>query len=164
MRKVAVVQTGIGTKKLAMGHFAAPIMRPTPPRDYLDNVTANVQVIKTVDETINSSDVLQNDDELFFTLDANSEYVVEGHFNVETGAGGFQDIFTYPADATLGLQMRLDSNLQNGDYSASVKFTLTTVSAGTLQYQWAQLASDASDTTVLAGSYLSYIKTPFVLI
>jgi hypothetical protein len=164
MRKDGLVTVGVGTKKLAMGHFATPIMRPTPPRDNFDNVTANVQVVKLADETVNNSAVLQDDDELFFTLDANSKYVIEGHFNIETGVGVYQDLFTYPADATYNLQLYLIDDLLNGDYSVSIKFTLTTVSAGTLQYQWAQLVSDASDTTVLAGSYLSYIKNPFLLI
>ena len=163
MRKVAEIQTGISTKKLAMGHLASPIMRPAPPRDYLDNVIANVQVYKTVDETINGSAVLQDDNELFFSLDANSEYVIQGHFRITSGAGGYQDIFSFPADAVESLSLRLDSYLYNDDYSATVKFKLTTITAGTLQYMWAQSVSDPSDTTVLAGSYLSYIKTPYKL-
>jgi hypothetical protein len=164
MRKDGLVITGVGTKKLAMGHPASPVMRPTPPKDNFDNVIANVQVVKLADETINNSAVLQDDDELFFTLDANSEYVVEGHIDVLSGVVNIQDAFTYPADATYSLQMRVASYLQNGYYSVTIKFSLTTVSAGTLQYQWAQAVADASNTTVLAGSYLSYIKTPSQLI
>lgn len=60
-------------------------------------------IIPTADESINNN-TLQDDDELFFSVDANSIYIIEGLLFFSTGALSTVDAqceFTFPAAATV---------------------------------------------------------------
>lgn len=131
------------------------------------------RVVKKIDETINSSTVLQDDDELFVALNANKIYTWLLLFYVNSGATpDFKYAFSIPAGAT-GLRMDVSQFFVVDDENTSaitttVNFgTATPVksssnwgrvimggTAGNLQMQWAQLNSNAGDTTVEAGSLL----------
>lgn len=144
-------------------------------------------VRKASDETVNNSSSLQNDDELFIPLDANSTYIFDGLITYTSGTtADFQMDFTAPAGAT-GRRWLINGastitacsttamNFNGGAIDASatgigatggtcdvpIKGTVTTTgTSGTFQVQWAQNTADASDTTVKAGSYLYWRKLP----
>lgn len=131
-------------------------------------------IIKVADETVNNSTTLQNDDELLFAVAANTKYVIRGRIKINTGATPDIKIgWTFPA----GLTMDYSTIGFSGGAFAAYAFDQTgtpeidgagvadeffidgtvTVSstAGTLQFQWAQNTLNASDTKVLAKSYIT---------
>lgn len=136
--------------------------------------------IKTVDESLASNTTLQNDDELFVTVAANTTYKVEAVL-IYSGAttGDMKVAFTWPTSATMpwgllgyttalafqavafsapssGTPFSVGCNGAGNDLVLYLSGTLTVGStAGTLQIQWAQAASDATATIVRAGSWLS---------
>lgn len=129
---------------------------------------------KTLDETVNNSNVLQNDNELFFPVAANEIWavilVVKG--TSPTVNPGFSMDITVPVGATLtGLIIRISgggvnvANIVAGsgwgcDTSSDeyIRCVLQSIykggaNAGNVQFQWAQTAAVAEDTKVLASSY-----------
>lgn len=147
--------------------------------EYLVNVK---YVRKAVDETITSSTSLQNDDELFLSVDANKTYEVffVATYNGAT-AGDISWRVTGPASSTLtmpsiGIQQ---AGAGSGDdlteaynqalpvaqqYGALGTGILSPIywhglivvagTAGTIQFQWAQNTSSGTATTVKAGSFM----------
>lgn len=137
--------------------------------------------IKTSNESVSSSTTLQDDNELFVTVDANTNYYVECllKYTGETAAD-FRVGFTLPAGATLtwfhgGLDDTVTSwwgILNRTAFSAASVATigaggsgsqgfahirgLLKVSAtpGTVQFRWAQWASNATAVTVFADSFM----------
>ena len=141
-------------------------------------------VEKMVDETIASDDTLATDDTLFFAMAANTKYRLRGRVFFDTTAvagfkyrhagpaapdlvrvhrrdiypGGVSDLssvvdIAYSADDIVigggtgdGGYIELDGIIHNG------------ANAGDFTFQWAQEVSDATDTTVLAGSYLEFAR------
>jgi len=141
----------------------------------------NLVAIKSVDETVTSSAVLQNDDALVVALLANSVYWVDLLLVID--AGGTPDIqigFTGPSGTTLALAAHSiqTGGATDGDTKLVVVNALSTgfpfgglgagvisgllasgrVSVGgtpgNLQLQWAQNVSNATATIVKAGSVL----------
>jgi len=136
-------------------------------------------IVKEADETVNNSTTLQNDDELLFAVAANEVFQFEGVLNLTTNpTPGFRMTFTGPtgavgsfsaiygdmltgnADAASG---PLGSPLQlaSAQAGATVRFwggIHNGATAGNLTLQWAQNTADASNTKVLAGSYIKYQK------
>lgn len=127
--------------------------------------------IKSVTETVNNSAALQNDDELFVSVLANATYEV--WCQVFYVSGTTPDIkfgWTGPAAATFTWASIDAFNGSWVDQSISGSVAIGTsgsnesaifagllkvgANAGTLQLQWAQNGANASNTQVLANSYL----------
>lgn len=131
-------------------------------------------IVKDADETVNNSTTLQDDDELFFPVAANENWQFEGVFWFTSG--GTPDIkytFVGPTGAVGVFNIEnldvggsdsepLGNTIpSNGGTAVGIRFTgaiANGANAGNLKFQWAQLTADASNTTVLAGSYLKFQK------
>lgn len=131
-------------------------------------------VYKTVDETVNGSDVLQDDDDLVLAVEATGLYRLELRAVQNSGATpAFKCAFTLPSGATwltgsfdcgssaaneqFGLMSTTLSGVTGaGANSAVIIHSLILVgsTAGTIQWQWAQNTANASNTIVRAGSSL----------
>lgn len=136
---------------------------------------------KTVTETVNNSAALQNDDALFVSVAANTVYHFEGRITHNSGTTpDFKADWTYPAGLTMAYS-RLGVGLAGGGnvhllfvsdqttvilddgFAADRSFmmwglVIVAGTAGTLQFRWAQNTANASNTNVLAGSYLKLTK------
>ena len=139
---------------------------------------------KTSNETVTSSAVLQNDNDFFFSVEANSLYYGELLINYTAGGGDFRSLWTFPASTT-GIRyyngLRSGSATVNDDRVQVAVFTDTnqdvdglgsatpayyyeqiTVdtagTSGTLQFQWCQAVSNATSTVVRAGSVMRLWK------
>jgi len=139
--------------------------------------------IKAANETVNGSATLQNDDALVLTVVASAKYILDAYVIYDSGTTpDFKCAWVGPSGATLqwsvgGLAAASsavsgsvvlavaaigDAGVQAvggagaGTPVAAIIRGLLTVSttAGTLQFRWAQNTSDASDTIVVAGSYM----------
>jgi hypothetical protein len=139
-----------------------------------------VAAYKTATETVNNSNVLQNDDTLFVPVTANAVYEARGRFLYNGNSTADLKLgWTFPTGLTmsytiLGVFVATPTVFSTSDFSqtsnpalegagadrTAIMWGLVTVSstAGTLQLQWAQNAANASNTNMLAGSYL--ILTP----
>jgi hypothetical protein len=138
-------------------------------------------VIKPSDESVVSSITVQNDDHLFLSLAANTQYwfetfiIYDGHLD-----GGFRLNWTIPASAAIHWThggLRASAGTSVGEVSRTaftdtvnpaqigcVTGSVTTVvgegrittagTAGTMRARWAQLTSHATATRVLTGSAL----------
>jgi hypothetical protein len=140
-----------------------------------------IHVVKQATESRTSTTVLANDAELFFPMEAGRSYRI--HVNVyfvSTTAADFQYGVTGPLSPTLLAVSRIEcsplstpsfGDLKSAYYSSGVTCTSNgtgwvTVemlvhngaNAGTFAFTWAQNVSDASDTSVLKGSYLEYAE------
>lgn len=142
-------------------------------------------VWKASDESVTSSTTMQDDNELFFAMDANSKYSFHGVISYEGGqTGDFKFQFTVPSGATgrrhsLHAQSTATScssagqNTWGGPITTAVTgigatgaqceaivdgFVSTAGTAGTLQLQFAQDTSDVTATTIKAGSFLEWRK------
>lgn len=134
-------------------------------------------IVKASNETVNSGgtgDTLQNDDDLTFSVAASSTYVVEGVMFVTSAATpDFKFQWSLPASATIdGVVRQTSSSILKFSEAAATTiayaadddihhFTailITAGTAGTAVLQWAQNTSDASNTTMNAGSWLRWIK------
>lgn len=139
-------------------------------------------VMKLLDEARTSDSTLTDDDELFFTMAAATKYAIRGTIFFDTAATpDFKFAFAGPASPTLARIFRrhVDPNALTAQIVASeVAYTASTaVAAGTgttggvltfdaivhngtteddFAFQWAQNTSNASATTVRAGSYIEY--------
>ena len=125
---------------------------------------------KGSDETLDTSTVLQNDDDLLFAIEADVTYVF--HLYIETTAcvaAGIDLAWTFPATSTtfwskdLSLAVPFEAMgtelMIAGDTNANiVSFSghIATTNAGTVQLQWAQTVSDACTITVGQGSFLTF--------
>lgn len=147
-----------------------------------------ITLFKTATESVTSSTTLQNDDQLFFSVAANSRYTIEG-FIVYDGAsaGDLNCDFTVPSGSTFGWVNFANSGPDAGtsvtDYSTVLQtasdarkinslplasppglafrpagYLFTGANAGTLQFRWAQGTSNATATRIQAGSWLRLSK------
>jgi hypothetical protein len=142
------------------------------------------QVIKALDESVSSSAVLQNDDELFFTATSGAIYEIEAVlvYGSPVGAGTPDVKFAFGEDSTATRgTMSLIASL--GTAEANQGTTITPIATnqtgvfgagtaatnraqvvkgfhigagGTFRVLWAQNTSDANATIVRAGSVLRY--------
>lgn len=145
-------------------------------------------VRKTADESVTSSTVMQSDDQLVVALDANSYYAIRAVITYDSpAAGDFKFQFTVPSGAT-GRKFALysavnatscASTAQNswgdaiGDAVTGIGapaagapcdvvidgYVITSGTSGNLTLQWAQDTSDATATTVKAGSFIQWHKS-----
>lgn len=130
-------------------------------------------VVKTSNETVNNSNVLQDDDELFFDVGANEKWAFRFVLQANSGATpdlrfavtapsgavcrvGFADIEGAKSIGQYGCGVT--TGVVPGNTSADVYEVVGTIengaTAGTVHLQWAQFTANASNTIVYAGSYL----------
>lgn len=145
-------------------------------------------VIKGVDESLNLSAVLQNDNELAYAIADTGVFIFDLYLLATSAANAAGDIqvgFTFPTGTlnlwNFGPDVGLASgNVQTGQWgggasvasgSAFNSYGLSTntigihlhgsfvaTATGTLQFQWAQAASNGNNTTVKAGSHLIVVQ------
>lgn len=155
---------------------------------YVSDIVAGYEtILKPSDESVTSSTVLQDDDDLVFAMDANSSY--EGRIVVYCTGDNTADIstnITVPTGASIKFG---GSGLENGAAASGagdlfaraqivdtlllvfgvgsttavttiiLEFTAVTAgTAGDLQFQFAQGTSNATATTVLEDSKIIYKK------
>lgn len=132
--------------------------------------------LKSADETVNNSAALQNDNHLFLSVAASTNY--EMMLRLIVNSGTTPDIkvdFTYPTGATATFQQQMlepgssTAGLQGPYVQTDVLAMGTTGSnqiifitglwfisttAGTLQVRWAQNTATASNSIVRANSYM----------
>lgn len=137
--------------------------------------TAPLSAYKGASQPLASQTALQNDNALYIELLANAIYHFEltVFYNGPSGNTMTQGL-VLPSGATCAYSLK--QLLSGGSFSAGyyesgnppaaycsgtgttysieMKGTIVVASAGTLQYQWAQGSSSATDTTVQAGSDL----------
>ena len=133
---------------------------------------------KASDESVTSSAVLQDDNDLFFAVAANEIWTARFTVIVVSSATDFDWTLTWPAGATgsfsslsvnpgdLTTQTRRRHLVTSGstisvDMSTSAAEVLevygvlvNSSTAGSLQFRWAQTVSNATATTVKAGSHV----------
>lgn len=146
------------------------IMNPTPSSGSL--------VRKAADESVTSSNTLQNDDELALAVAANTTYVFEAFLAYTAGTtGDFKAAVTFPAGATCfasvqrtdgstwseaaGAQVSSGSAISGGGLGTTIPtlqlwrgVLMVGGTAGNLQVQFAQNVSNGTATTMKAGSVL----------
>src|SRR3990167_7086900 len=133
-----------------------------------------IAVHKSADETVNNSDVLQNDDQLLFAVAVNKNYLVEMVLILETGTtSDFKWDWALPAGGTFfgeyftGSTTKAGVNVTEAGDAAAVMPSATTVAtirgimkigatAGTAQFRWAQATAESFNTKILAGSVIRY--------
>lgn len=169
-----VINTTAGSVSLSVVDSAGAIQT-------LSLVSATTKYVrrKALDESINTSTTLQNDDDLVFPIAASEEWVAD--VNLDVGAAlvatGFKVAITVPAGATMSLcavasafpgvntfkrtttsGAALDYTIVTAvDSNSSVRLflrVLNSTTAGSVQVQWAQSTSSGTDVTVRAGSFL----------
>ncbi len=142
--------------------------------------------IKTSTETVTSSTALQDDDQLLFTVAANTNYWVEGVLFMATGASSTPDLKisinipsgtlrwcsnTLPTGSTATLDV-VDKHARTGGGSGhgvgGISGSSTSIpfagiarigaSGGSLKIQWAQNSSNATGTQVLLRSFLRALR------
>ena len=140
------------------------------------------RIYKTANESVTSSVTAQNDDHLAFNMAANTKYQFRMMLFVDdsiaAGSGGLNGGFTGPASPT-AVRVTSRTLFSGGANIMSLSYTSTGMiqsntsiiatdaiivegliqngaNSGTLQFTWAQMASSATATTILAGSYLEY--------
>lgn len=139
-------------------------------------------VIKTADETVNNSNTLQDDDHLFFPIEANETWFVEALLRVQaasinadflwgwtgpTGAtaswslgaaqGGWSQVGTSSspgAEKTIGNTVASGGGAFNSHVYLGGWFYADATHAGTIKLQWAQNSATNENNKVLAGSHL----------
>lgn len=130
-------------------------------------------VPKLSDQTINNDAVAQDDDDLFFTVDANSVYVAQAYLRIISDpTADIRDTWDVPAGTggnfaesavNGGMQGITFIHTQNtvagqGTYQGLYIIVETAGTAGTVTLQWAQQTAQALDCTVALGSFLMWRK------
>lgn len=122
---------------------------------------------KSADTSVSNNASVADDPHLAIAVEANTNYIVEVGYTWTNGGGGFRFSFSGPSGAV----MTWNDNNGNGLSTITAEATstgstgLTTFgllrvggTAGTLHARWGQSSSNASATTVKAGSYLMIRK------
>ena len=148
--------------------------------DALTGFVPTTFVRKTADESVTSSTAVQDDDHLVLAVVANATYLFDlGLFYTGATAGDIQVGFTFPAGATIlwspnalrvAATATADTIKRNAATSGAAEsggavtgstqasfprgILRTAGTAGNLQVQWAQNASDGTATTLLTDSWL----------
>ena len=142
--------------------------------------------IKASDETVNNSNVLQNDNDILQAVAANEKWAFDIFLDVETSTvADFKCAFTVPTSAAGTVWIVFDTdtaanlattNTPGTGFSRTITDTFTFIAnvftmvritgvlrnssnAGTLQFQWAQNTAEVSNTIVHAGSAQSGRRT-----
>lgn len=144
------------------------------------NSAIGLEVIKGSDESVTSSTTLQNDNELFVSVDANATYIFACYLNYEggtTGSGDLKFLWALPSGATMRysvphvnassvtiidttytelITVICRTNTAGTLLGVTMEGVLVTSSAaGTMQLTWAENTSDSTPTIIHAGSSLA---------
>ena len=141
-------------------HALSPLLHPTIVR-------------KTSDQTVNNSDVLVNDSQLFLPVLANEIWFVHVRMRVQTkDTPALKAAITCPAGGVVRAHQFFESYAMLEYYNAGNPMAFTNAgdttdaqaiinilyvggaNAGNLQVQWAQQTANATDSKVLTNSYL----------
>lgn len=163
--------------------FADGILTPPKLQQLSDAITQRTLLVayKTLDETLISNITVQNDDELFLPVEANARYLFElAIASTSAPAADIKigwtlpalstnslwfDVFDIALNRTLGFQTTVPSTgIGMGGNTTALSSRLwgvvvTAATAGTMQVVWAQNTSTASNTSILAGSYLTLLRS-----
>lgn len=142
-------------------------------------------ITKAADESLNLSAVLQNDNELSYAIADTGVFDIEAGLVVTSAAnaaGDFSVGFSFPTGTLNLFGHGPDISLASGNIGTThhgvvlgatsgtsalafgcsttasfilIKARFTATATGTLQLMWSQQASNANNTTVKAGSYLT---------
>jgi len=134
-------------------------------------------IVKAVDESLFDSEVLQDDDELFFTCDANTAYAITMTIIADINSSNdFKSLWTVPSGTTVlttDLDMVPDNFrdmvswttdfVSNADSSANQLMRQRAVvnvagTAGTCQFQWAMNDDFGTNTIVVKNGTSLEIK------
>ncbi len=156
-------------------------MSPLRTKQEIDALGSGTTLInKTVDETVNNSTALQNDNDLFFAMAANTSYHVDVTLllNATTNVpdwkygwsvpAGCVMFWEEPSDAAWGGPVALSGSFNlltesdslargssNGTHGGFLKAIVRNGgNAGNLQFRWAQNTANASDNKVLKHSHM----------
>lgn len=143
-----------------------------------------ITIVKTADESTNTDTTVSADSELTFTLAANTKYTVHGKVWFTTpAAADFKYRFRTISATTIWLIHKYIAPLATAETESAIDIATPTTqisvtsagavtdpgfvefearieqggSAGTFYFDWAQNTSNASNTTVKAGSYIEYM-------
>lgn len=122
-------------------------------------------LFKTADETLVSSPGPQNDDHLFFSVEAMAKYLFEGTLFTTIGAGGLAIGLSGPTLVAMKLGANDLNNQYINGYSPAILIGLVSncvqisgyiqcSAAGVVNLQWTQATSDVAGTTLRLGSFL----------
>ena len=146
-------------------------------RPYPLGVQTQLIIVKTVNESVNNSTVLQNDDELFFAMAANEVWCIRGGLfcqsptaapDVKIGfsvpAAAISEAFSICPNAAGSVVAGMTNEVQSlvvgavaAAEAALVHFSIGVrngANAGNWQLQWAQNVAAIENTQVNAGSFL----------
>jgi len=138
-------------------------------------------VVKLVDETVTSSTIMQDDDELFMSLSANCTYEFELNVLLAHQSGGVNhdltivgptgsigrfyltatggDISTEFIPTNLAIEIRdVFGAATTGSYSQIKGWIKVANISGNLQFKWAQYSSSVYWNKVLAGSWMKVTR------
>lgn len=130
-------------------------------------------IFKTSDEIVNNSSTLQNDDDITFSVDANSVYVGELMMYIDIkNSSDFKFNFNTPSGTTMwATVLSNNSFIQDLAGAAAVwtgngfvrflrySFVLTTAgTSGTAVLRWAQNTPISENTTMKIGTWLRWTK------
>ncbi len=149
----------------------------------ISTVSANSTIVtryKTSDESVSSSNVLQDDDHLFATVGAGEVWEVEGMLDFSSASATPDVAFglSIPTGATFKLSYHSNDGSATGFRAGVLTSGSATVeipaggsavvfvrgivvvgsSSGTVRLQWAQNTSDATATTARSNSYLKFTR------
>lgn len=158
---------------------------PSAANDLVRKADLPATILKTATESVTSSLVLQNDDELLLAMLASTKYALDGvlFFDGAVG-GGFKTAFTVPSGATIKWNnatadvdaappgsydsVAVTSSGTSEGYAcigagttqaAQLKGTIVVAgTAGNLQLQWAQVVSSGTATRVFLDSWMILTK------
>lgn len=138
--------------------------------------TTHAFVRKTADESVTSSATLQSDDALLFAIAASEVWIFEfvivytasstgdiavalavptGFSTLKWYAQGLQGGWSQTQPVTASDTTKLFDGVSGRDDVVTMKGIIVNgATSGNVQFRWAQSASDATATTVRAGSYL----------
>lgn len=129
-------------------------------------------LVKTSTETVNNSATVQNDDTFTFSVSANKIYKVTAFLPITTnGTADFKFNFSLPASAVMygsctsetGAWLEFTQAAERDVpvsgtalYLSIIATIVTSGTAGTATFQWAQNTMTVVDTQVLAGAWMTY--------
>lgn len=121
----------------------------------------NVAKVKTADESVASSTTLQDDDALVWTAGTGETYELLIVLKISTGSGnlkwdlkgfGTSDYSYQEQNSIIFAEAGTPENTSNT--AIIIRSVVTTSTSGTVGLEWAQNVSDASNSTIQAGSFL----------
>lgn len=149
--------------------------------NFVSQAAKILTAVKTADEIVNNSDVYQDDDHLFVTLEASTSYILEfkGFLNHASSRLYFQ--FVAPSGATIkanGVSSYTGTNTATAGFGVKTVFNdfystpssysgqefvyidgvVTSGVGGLFKVQWKQVTAVAENLTMYAGSFMRLTK------